>query len=54
MRDPTRKKEKSVCFGKVGRIKDHRVSMKEIPGMIQGHNDHNQAPQEVNRLNALV
>ena len=45
--DPAREKQERRGRGEVGGALDHGVDMEEVPGVIQGHDDHDQAPGDI-------
>ena len=47
MRDPPGKKKRDGGSGRVKRVRRDSRNVKEIPRVIQSHNDHHQTPKYV-------
>lgn len=50
MRDPSRKKEKRIRPRHVRGLKSQRVSVHEVARVIEQHDDHHEAPQQIDRV----
>ena len=53
MGDPARQEEQSVGLCGIGRVEAQGITMKEIAGMIEHHDDHDNAAQQINAVEAM-
>jgi hypothetical protein len=53
MGDPAGKKQYWRSGGQIQWIARKRASMKELPDVIQGHDDHHDAPEHVDGFNSV-
>ena len=54
MSDQAGKKQGNIGAGKIGWVEKESAGMEIIACMVQRHNDHDNPPQQVDRMNAFA
>ena len=54
MGDKTGEIHQDVCRSRIQWVAGKRLCMKEVPGMVQRHDDHDKTAQDINRIDPVL